>query len=146
MTVTVTALPLPAPAAYQQALHTYLNNRLPADQWHRTDDLAAQVWTLLRTGTGDTTTAVLDADGLPGRLAATARTVLRRHLAPAPPPGDVDWPALTQILGRPSTWPDHWTRLLAHEGQAALLAQAVVDLAADTDPHLPATAPAALAA
>ncbi|MFD8516565.1 hypothetical protein ACFV27_37175 [Streptomyces antimycoticus] len=42
---------------------------------------------------------------------------------------NADWYSLTQILGHSSTWPEHWHTMLTQHGQAALLQQAVRDLA-----------------
>ncbi|MFP8887829.1 sigma-70 RNA polymerase sigma factor region 4 domain-containing protein [Streptomyces mangrovi] len=132
-------------SAYEQygnRLLAYVADRVPAYHWPEAEDLAQDVWEYALTH-ADLTVPGVDESGLPVWLAATARTVIRRHLTPAAPGHGTDWAALAQALGPAHTWPAHWHQVLADRGQDALLRLAAVELA--DDGHASAV-PAALAA
>ncbi|WP_031511044.1 hypothetical protein [Streptomyces megasporus] len=126
---------------YEDALLSYITDRIPPADWHRAEDLADQTWAYALDHADLSSTTVDEEAGLPEWLAATARIVIRRHLTPATT-CDPHWAALTQTLGHAASWPEHWHEVLAAHGQAALLRRAADDLGGD---HTSA-APAALAA
>ncbi|GAA4658778.1 hypothetical protein GCM10023347_07620 [Streptomyces chumphonensis] len=144
-TVTPLAVLSAVHSPHEAALLAYINDRLPATEWRRADQLARQVWEHALAHADMSTPAWDETAGLPVWLTAAARTVIRRHTAiGAEPPATIAWSALEQMLGRPDTWPAHWHHLLATAGQAALLAQAADDLAATDGEPAPGPLPVAL--
>jgi hypothetical protein len=135
-------------SAYEQygnRLLAYVADRLPTYHWYLAEDLAQDVWeyALVHANLATDMAETEMESGLPVWLAATARTVIRRHLTPALIDYGTDWAALAQTLGPAHTWPARWHQVLAGHGQAALLCLAAVELA--DDGHASAV-PAVLAA
>ncbi|MFP8886809.1 hypothetical protein [Streptomyces mangrovi] len=129
---------------YNSRLLGYISDRVPAYDWHCTEDLAQDTWLYVLSRADLTVDGVEPDSGLPVWLAATARTMIRSHLAPAVPDTGTNWAALTQTLGHAADWPAHWHEVLADEGQAALLRIAAEELAEDDEGAL--AAPGTLAA
>jgi len=114
-------------------LLAYVNDRVPAADWHRAEDLVQDIWVeVLLAGVDVEDVGAPAVEGLPCWLARAARTVIRRHVSPALA-AEVDWAMLTQILGHHASWPERWHDVLAAEGQAALLQLAARDLASDRE-------------
>ncbi|WP_146252231.1 sigma-70 RNA polymerase sigma factor region 4 domain-containing protein [Streptomyces carminius] len=116
--------------SYQDRLLAYVADRVPAYHWSEVEDLAQDTWEYALAHANLAVTGT-EESGLPTWLAATARTVIRRHLTPSVPEYGTDWAALAQALGPAHTWPARWHQVLASQGQAALLRLAATELADD---------------
>ncbi|MDX3232532.1 hypothetical protein [Streptomyces sp. ME19-01-6] len=72
---------------HQDALLSYITNRLPATDWRAAEDLARETWTgALDSRRVDITDA---PSALPDWLTRQARIVLRRYLSPVPDGNEV---------------------------------------------------------
>jgi hypothetical protein len=117
---------------HQDALLTYLTERVPPADWCRVETLADQAWAYALEHADLATPGSEPGTDLPVWLAATARIAIRRHLTPASA-FDPHWAALAQMLGHLASWPEHWHQVLAAHGQAALLRQMADELEEEED-------------
>ncbi|MFD7667789.1 hypothetical protein [Streptomyces sp. NPDC059788] len=114
---------------HQAQLTAYITGRMPGLAQFAVDEITQEIWRQALSKTAGPRDGA-DTEDLPAWIARAADLAIHRRTTPHISPAlYADWEALTQLLGHSATWPEHWHRILATQGQQALLRTAAADMA-----------------